>query len=168
MYCCWEVKPLAYTRLVQLNNFATPYLTKMSKSFLILESLFSRNCWVRCFRWYQTGLGVNLNLPTSFFRWSVPVCPSLHLVSWKVVPYFRKSSLIFILYPRLHCLQTIPFTAVYLPPPPRPGLLIGTLRCHDGDVNGNRLNRQNNNFARASSFLVHFFTVTARLRRENA
>ena len=118
----------------------------MPKSFLILESQFFRNCWVRCFRWYQTGLGVNLNLPSSFFGWSLPFCPSLHLVSWKVVPYFRKSSLIFIVYPRLHCLQTIPFTAVYLPPPPLPGLLIGTLRCHNGEVNGNRLNRQNNNF----------------------
>ena len=27
---------------------------------------------------------------------------------------------------------------------------------------------QNNNFARASRFFVHFFTVLARLRRENA
>ena len=32
----------------------------------------------------------------------------------------------------------------------------------------NRLNKQNNNFARASRFFVHFFTVTARLRRKNA
>ena len=29
-------------------------------------------------------------------------------------------------------------------------------------------NAQNNNFARASLFLVHFFAVFARLRRENA
>ena len=32
----------------------------------------------------------------------------------------------------------------------------------------NWLNKQNNNSARASRFFVHFFTVTARLRRENA
>ena len=30
----------------------------------------------------------------------------------------------------------------------------------------NRLNRQNNNSARASRFFVHFFVVTARLRRD--
>ena len=30
------------------------------------------------------------------------------------------------------------------------------------------LNKQNNNFARASRFIVHFFAVTARLRRESA
>ena len=33
---------------------------------------------------------------------------------------------------------------------------------------GNGLNRHNNNCARASRFFVHFFAVTARLRRENA
>ena len=33
---------------------------------------------------------------------------------------------------------------------------------------GNRFNKQNNNFARASHFFVHFFPVFARLRRENA
>ena len=32
----------------------------------------------------------------------------------------------------------------------------------------NRFNNQNNNFAGASRFFVHFFAVTARLRRENA
>ena len=32
----------------------------------------------------------------------------------------------------------------------------------------NRFNKQNNNFARASHFFVHFFPVFARLRRENA
>ena len=31
-----------------------------------------------------------------------------------------------------------------------------------------RFNRQNNNFARASDFFVHFFPVFARLRRETA
>ena len=30
-----------------------------------------------------------------------------------------------------------------------------------------RFNNQNNNFARASGFFVHFFAVTARLPREN-
>ena len=32
----------------------------------------------------------------------------------------------------------------------------------------NELNNQKNNFTRASHFFVHFFTVTALLRRENA
>ena len=32
----------------------------------------------------------------------------------------------------------------------------------------NSLTRQNNNFARASRFVVHFFAVTAGLPRENA
>ena len=32
----------------------------------------------------------------------------------------------------------------------------------------NRLSQRNNNFARASCFFVHFFTVTPRLRRGNA
>ena len=32
----------------------------------------------------------------------------------------------------------------------------------------NLFNKQNNNFARASRFFVHFFPVFARLRRENA
>ena len=32
----------------------------------------------------------------------------------------------------------------------------------------NRFNKQNNNFARASHFFVHFLPVFARLRRENA
>ena len=48
---------------------------------------------------------------------------------------------------------------------------IGVKRCHDGDgenLKKKRLNTQNNNSARASLFLVHFFAVTARLRRENA
>ena len=34
--------------------------------------------------------------------------------------------------------------------------------------NNKRFNKQNNKFARASRFLVHFFPVFARLRRENA
>ena len=44
----------------------------------------------------------------------------------------------------------------------------------DGDVNENvktvkGLDKQNNNFARASNFFVHFFfAVTARLQRESA
>ena len=46
-------------------------------------------------------------------------------------------------------------------------------RNDDGDFNENGkkaigLNWQNNNFARASRFFVHFFAVIARLRRENA
>ena len=53
---------------------------------------------------------------------------------------------------------------------------VGTLRSDDGDGNGNEnvkqaiglFNSQNNNFALASRFLVHFFPVTARLRRGNA
>ena len=52
-------------------------------------------------------------------------------------------------------------------------MLIGGLSNDDGDVNKNvikaiGLDWQNNNFARASCFSVHFFAVTARLRRENA
>ena len=42
---------------------------------------------------------------------------------------------------------------------------------HDGTENGKKaigLDWQNNNFARASRFLVHFFAVTARLRRETS
>ena len=46
------------------------------------------------------------------------------------------------------------------------------LRSDDGDDNENvkkskRFNKQNN-FSRASRFFVHFFAITARLRRENA
>ena len=37
-----------------------------------------------------------------------------------------------------------------------------------GRQKSSRLNRQNNNSARASRFFVHFFAVTARLRGENA
>ena len=48
---------------------------------------------------------------------------------------------------------------------------IGSLSNDDGDVNENGkkaidLVWQNNNFARASRFFVHFFAVTARQRRE--
>ena len=50
-------------------------------------------------------------------------------------------------------------------------LLIGNLSNDDGDVkeNGNNagLDWQNNNYARASRFFVHFFAVVARLQRES-
>ena len=50
---------------------------------------------------------------------------------------------------------------------------LGSLSNEDSDGNGNGkkaigLHWQNNNFARASCFFVHFFAVTERLRRENA
>ena len=50
---------------------------------------------------------------------------------------------------------------------------IGSFSNDDGDGNqdvkkSNRFITQNNNFARVSRFFVHFFTVLARLRRENA
>ena len=48
------------------------------------------------------------------------------------------------------------------------GAPIGSLNNHDVDVNKNSnkgLDWQNNNFARASRFFVHFFAITARLRR---
>ena len=41
----------------------------------------------------------------------------------------------------------------------------------DGNENGKKaigLDKQNNNFARASRFFVHFFAVAARLHRESA
>ena len=41
-------------------------------------------------------------------------------------------------------------------------------RRQRGRQKSNRFNNQNNNFARASRFFVHFFAVTVRLRRENA
>ena len=40
-------------------------------------------------------------------------------------------------------------------------------RRQPGRQKSNRFITQNNNFARASRFFVHFFTVLARLRREN-
>ena len=46
-----------------------------------------------------------------------------------------------------------------------------TIRRRDGNENvqnNNRFSRQNNNFARASHFLVHFIAVFGRLRREIA
>ena len=51
--------------------------------------------------------------------------------------------------------------------------LLGTLRSNDAVGNENvkktnRFNKQNNNFARATPFFVHFFPVFARLRFENA
>ena len=53
------------------------------------------------------------------------------------------------------------------------GEIIGSLSNDDDDVNENGkkaigLDWQNNNFARASRFFVHFFAVVARLRRESA
>ena len=50
---------------------------------------------------------------------------------------------------------------------------IGSLRNDDGDGNENGkkaigLDKQNNNFARASRFFVHFSAVVARLQRETA
>ena len=52
-------------------------------------------------------------------------------------------------------------------------LTIGSFSNDDGDGNKDvkkaiGLITQNNNFARASRFFVHFFTVLARPRRENA
>ena len=41
-------------------------------------------------------------------------------------------------------------------------------RRQRGRQKSNRFITQNNNFARASRFFVHFFTVLARIRRENA
>ena len=51
--------------------------------------------------------------------------------------------------------------------------LIGSFSDDDGDGNENvkktiRFIEQNNKFARASRFFLHFFAVTAPLRRENA
>ena len=47
----------------------------------------------------------------------------------------------------------------------RCGKILGSLSKHDGDSNHNGkraigLDKQNNNFARASRFLAHFFAVT--------
>ena len=52
-------------------------------------------------------------------------------------------------------------------------LPLETLRCQDDHDNekrqkSNSLNKQNDNFARASRFFVHFSAATARLRQENA
>ena len=52
-------------------------------------------------------------------------------------------------------------------------LQLGTLRSNDANGNdnvqkNNWFYKQNDNFARASHFFVHFFPVFARLRRENA
>ena len=51
-------------------------------------------------------------------------------------------------------------------------LSLGSLSNDDGDGNENGkkaigLDWQNNNFARASRFFVHFFAVAARLQRES-
>ena len=50
--------------------------------------------------------------------------------------------------------------------------LLGSLSNGHGDGNENGkkavgLDKPNNNFARASRFLIHFFAVVARLRRES-
>ena len=55
----------------------------------------------------------------------------------------------------------------------RDDITIGSLSNDDGDGNENGktaigLDKQNNNFVRASRFLVHFFTVAARLQHESA
>ena len=52
-------------------------------------------------------------------------------------------------------------------------LLLGSLSNDDcdGNENGKKaigLDKQNNNFARASRFYVHFFAVIARLQRESS
>ena len=51
--------------------------------------------------------------------------------------------------------------------------ILGSLRDDDDDGNENGkkaigLDKQNNNFARASRFFVHFSAVVARLQRETA
>ena len=51
--------------------------------------------------------------------------------------------------------------------------ILVSLRNHDGDGNeyskkAINLDKQNNNFARASRFFVHFSAVVARLQRETA
>ena len=51
--------------------------------------------------------------------------------------------------------------------------ILVSLHNHDGDGNEYSkkaidLDKQNNNFARASSFFVHFSAVVARLQRETA
>ena len=53
----------------------------------------------------------------------------------------------------------------------RPYSCIGELKQRRRNENGRKaigLDLQNNNFARASRFLVHFFAVTSRLRRETS
>ena len=50
-------------------------------------------------------------------------------------------------------------------------ILVVANRPGEGTENGKKaigLNWQNNNFARASCFCVHFFAATARLQRETA
>ena len=51
--------------------------------------------------------------------------------------------------------------------------IVGSFSSDDSDgkedvKKSNRFVTQNDNFARASRFFVHFFTVVARLRRESA
>ena len=66
-----------------------------------------------------------------------------------------------------HCSWKLP---AYSSPKP---MLSGTLRSDDGDVCANVKKKigfeyQNKNFALAAHFFVHYFTLTARLRHENA
>ena len=142
----------------------------MSKSFPIQESLFSRNYWVRCFRWYQTGLGVNLNLPSSFFGWSLPFCPSLLLVSWKVVPYFRPNLSDFYSLSQTTLLtnHTLHSSIPSAPAPPRVanGDFKMPQRWRERERQRQkskiiRLNRQNNTSARAARFSVYFFWLSS-------
>ena len=68
----------------------------------------------------------------------------------------------------VHCSWNLP---AYSSPKP---MLSGTLRSDDGDVCANVKKKkigfkyQNKNFALAAHFFVHYFTLTARLRHENA
>ena len=53
----------------------------------------------------------------------------------------------------------------------QPTVTVKSLSNDNGDVNKNgkrrsRFNKQNNNFARASCYFVHLFTVAARLQRK--
>ena len=54
---------------------------------------------------------------------------------------------------------------------PAVALSIRELMHDDGDGNGKKataLDKENNNFVRASHFFAHFFAVVSRLRRETA
>ena len=56
------------------------------------------------------------------------------------------------------------------PPFQQASLSLGSLSDDDGNKNGKKamgIDRQDNNFARASRFLVHFLAVAARVQRES-